>query len=45
MMFGLHTMQKIYGPNEITLTMNSGTNYAIVSQSGSGKTTLLKLIN
>jgi len=36
---------KNYVLKEITLSINSGTNYAIVGQSGSGKTTLLKLIN
>ncbi len=30
---------------EITLSIDRGTNYAIVGQSGSGKSTLLKLIN
>jgi len=36
---------KNYVLKEITLSINKGTNYAIVGQSGSGKSTLLKLIN
>ncbi len=36
---------KNYSLKEITLSIESGTNYAIVGQSGSGKSTLLKLIN
>ena len=36
---------KNYALKEITLTIERGTNYAIVGQSGSGKSTLLKLIN
>src|SRR3989304_3234777 len=34
-----------YSLKEITLSIEGGTNYAIVGQSGSGKSTLLKLIN
>ena len=34
-----------YVLKEINMTINRGTNYAIVGQSGSGKSTLLKLIN
>ncbi|MEX2060632.1 MAG: ATP-binding cassette domain-containing protein, partial [Nitrosopumilaceae archaeon] len=36
---------KNYSLKEITLSIERGTNYAIVGQSGSGKSTLLKLIN
>lgn len=36
---------KNYSLKEITLSIEKGTNYAIVGQSGSGKSTLLKLIN
>ena len=36
---------KNYILKEITLSIDRGTNYAIVGQSGSGKSTLLKLIN
>lgn len=36
---------KTYSLKEITLSIEKGTNYAIVGQSGSGKSTLLKLIN
>ena len=36
---------KNYVLKEITLSIDRGTNYAIVGQSGSGKSTLLKLIN
>ena len=36
---------KKYILKEITLSIDRGTNYAIVGQSGSGKSTLLKLIN
>jgi phosphonate transport system ATP-binding protein len=36
---------KNYSLKEITLSIDRGTNYAIVGQSGSGKSTLLKLIN
>lgn len=36
---------KNYSLQEITLSIERGTNYAIVGQSGSGKSTLLKLIN
>ena len=36
---------KNYALKEITLSVDRGTNYAIVGQSGSGKSTLLKLIN
>lgn len=36
---------KNYSLREITLSIEKGTNYAIVGQSGSGKSTLLKLIN
>ncbi len=36
---------KNYSLREITLSIERGTNYAIVGQSGSGKSTLLKLIN
>src|SRR3972149_6479749 len=34
-----------YSLKEITLSIERGTNYAIVGQSGYGKSTLLKLIN
>ena len=34
-----------YVLKEITLSIDRGTNYAIVGQSGSGKSTLLKLVN
>ena len=36
---------KNFSLKEITLSIEKGTNYAIVGQSGSGKSTLLKLIN
>lgn len=36
---------KNYSLKEISLSIDRGTNYAIVGQSGSGKSTLLKLIN
>lgn len=36
---------KNYVLKEITLSIDRGTNYAIVGQSGSGKSTLLKLVN
>lgn len=36
---------KNYSLKDITLSIEKGTNYAIVGQSGSGKSTLLKLIN
>jgi len=36
---------KNYALKGITLSINRGTNYAIVGQSGSGKSTLLKLVN
>jgi len=36
---------KNYSLKRITLSIDRGTNYAIVGQSGSGKSTLLKLIN
>jgi len=36
---------KNYSLKKITLSIERGTNYAIVGQSGSGKSTLLKLIN
>jgi len=36
---------KNYALEGITLSVDKGTNYAIVGQSGSGKSTLLKLIN
>ncbi|MFB5630121.1 MAG: phosphonate ABC transporter ATP-binding protein [Nitrosopumilaceae archaeon] len=36
---------KNYSLKEISLSIERGTNYAIVGQSGSGKSTLLKLIN
>ena len=36
---------KNYAVKEINLSIDRGTNYAIVGQSGSGKSTLLKLIN
>ena len=36
---------KNFSLKEITLSVERGTNYAIVGQSGSGKSTLLKLIN
>ena len=36
---------KNYILKEITLSIDRGTNYAIVGQSGSGKSSLLRLIN
>ena len=36
---------KNYVLKEITMSIDRGTNYAIVGQSGSGKSTLLKLVN
>jgi phosphonate transport system ATP-binding protein len=36
---------KNYALKEISLSIDRGTNYAIVGQSGSGKSTLLKLVN
>jgi len=36
---------KNYAVKEINLSIDRGTNYAIVGQSGSGKSTLLKLVN
>ncbi len=36
---------KNYSLKEVSLSIDRGTNYAIVGQSGSGKSTLLKLIN
>jgi ATPase components of ABC transporters with duplicated ATPase domains len=36
---------KNFALEKITLSIDRGTNYAIVGQSGSGKSTLLKLMN
>ena len=36
---------KNYVVKDISLSIDRGTNYAIVGQSGSGKSTLLKLVN